>query len=741
MPSPSPLSNHRHHHHILPLFLPSALLLSSKSAMGAEHRIKTPAEFTDFVNSVNTNGESYNGTTVYLDSDLSLSGVTDPIGKSNSKYFRGVFDGQGHTISNLNINSTTNYASLFGYSTGLTIRNVVLDESCSIVGSFIDSSGYTYVSGFIGHCTASAGSCAIENNVNMGSVTFDGTNDQLRLAGIASQLGSSVSYTTYVRNCVNYGPLTHSGTNKRTSNIGGIVGSLGDTEYYKYIQNCANYGTIMHSGTTPDILRIAGIVGYTSYGHIENCLSVGRIYVSNEPSPFSYKGSIVGCANPPTNISYCYFTDDVNINSFYGNGSPIMTNTPTSASTINPTLLSSLNAQATSNGWNKWLLNTNKAEISFKVNDYNGFSTTSQLVLLPDPTESDRGMFKGWFTDSSYSSPLTSYEVSGATTLYGLYVAKVVVTFNAIGGALSQQSKNVTYGEEYGDLPSAEEKTEHTFDGWFTEADGGVQVTSETTVTTANDHTLYAQWTPNNYTITFNATGGASSQQSKNVTYGEEYGDLPSAGEKTGHTFDGWFTVADGGVQVTSETTVTTANDHTLYAHWTLNKYIIAFNFNNGTENEVRTLSYNEAIVYPEDPTKEGHTFNGWSPKPAAMPAGNITVTAQWIEKPSEYVEIVFGKKDLKEEDVREILQAYTQEEFVIEKIEEDEETGEVRVIVKFVDQTKAAEFVRNINENEESEENFVKGANVVSDHDSFSFPLSPLPFPSFHSLMVLLSF
>ena len=165
------------------------------------YRIATPAEFTAFACSVNTDGASYSGTTVYLDSDLTLSGSTDPIGISTTNYFQGVFDGQGHTISNLNITSTSEYACLFGYSTGMSVRNVVLDESCSIVGSFSSSSGYTYAASFVGNCLANTSSCSIENNVNLGSVTFNGVNENLNLGGIAGELAASASYTSTVELC------------------------------------------------------------------------------------------------------------------------------------------------------------------------------------------------------------------------------------------------------------------------------------------------------------------------------------------------------------------------------------------------------------------------------------------------------------------------------------------------------------------------------------------------------------
>jgi uncharacterized repeat protein (TIGR02543 family) len=94
-------------------------------------------------------------------------------------------------------------------------------------------------------------------------------------------------------------------------------------------------------------------------------------------------------------------------------------------------------------------------------------------------------------------------------------------------------------------------------------------VTAATVVTTAADHTLYAQWTANTYTVTFDPNGGSTPvPTSKVVTYGSAYGTLATT-SRTGYTFNGWFTAASGGTQVTAATVVTTAADHTLYAQWT----------------------------------------------------------------------------------------------------------------------------------------------------------------------------
>ena len=129
--------------------------------------ISSAEELVQLKDNVNS-GTNYSGTTVFLDSDLSLSEVTfEPIGNGTSKYFLGVFDGQGHVISNLKMSSSVQYAGLFGYSTRLTIKNIILDPSCSVASS-LSGSNQIYIGGIIGYCRADNGPCTIENSVNMG---------------------------------------------------------------------------------------------------------------------------------------------------------------------------------------------------------------------------------------------------------------------------------------------------------------------------------------------------------------------------------------------------------------------------------------------------------------------------------------------------------------------------------------------------------------------------------------------
>lgn len=176
---------------------------------------------------------------------------------------------------------------------------------------------------------------------------------------------------------------------------------------------------------------------------------------------------------------------------------------------------------------------------------------------------------------SSYAIRLRATDQSGlyfekAFTVTVLNVAETcVVTFNPQGGSVSPASATVTNGLTYGALPTPV-RAGFTFAGWWTGAGGtGSQVTSGTTVTATSAHTLYAKWTANVYTVTFNAQGGTTpSPTSKSVTFASTYGTLATT-TRTRYSFVGWYTNATfTGAAVTAATTVTIPASHTVYAKW-----------------------------------------------------------------------------------------------------------------------------------------------------------------------------
>lgn len=106
---------------------------------------------------------------------------------------------------------------------------------------------------------------------------------------------------------------------------------------------------------------------------------------------------------------------------------------------------------------------------------------------------------------------------------------------------------------------------------------GGVPRTKDFAPT--SNTILYAHWTANAYTVTWNANGGSSVSPYSRL-YGMEIGILPSS-TKAGYTLDGWFTAASGGTQITSSTTVT--GNVTYYAHWSPDYITITFDSNGGS--------------------------------------------------------------------------------------------------------------------------------------------------------------
>ena len=113
---------------------------------------------------------------------------------------------------------------------------------------------------------------------------------------------------------------------------------------------------------------------------------------------------------------------------------------------------------------------------------------------------------------------------------------------------------------------------------------------------------------------------------------------------KTGYTFGGWNTKADGtGINYIAGTgTFTISANTTLYAKWNINSYTLTWNVNGGNAltgtYTSGNVNYGAAITKPADPTRTGYTFAGWSTEVAAtMPAENVTYTAQWEEIAQTY--------------------------------------------------------------------------------------------------------
>ncbi|CAH0534995.1 hypothetical protein [Oscillospiraceae bacterium] len=173
--------------------------------------------------------------------------------------------------------------------------------------------------------------------------------------------------------------------------------------------------------------------------------------------------------------------------------------------------------------------------------------------------------------------------------------------------------------------------TGYTFKGWYdNEGLTGFPVTAISDTETGNKE-YWAKWEANAYTVTLNTNGGTINNGNvTEYTYGVG-ATLPTDVTRTGYTFKGWYDNENLTGSPVTAIGGTEMGNKEYWAKWEINQYTITFDTAGGSVVTPITQDYGTAITAPADPTKTGYTFAGWSPAlPATMPAENMTVTAQW---------------------------------------------------------------------------------------------------------------
>jgi uncharacterized repeat protein (TIGR02543 family) len=178
------------------------------------------------------------------------------------------------------------------------------------------------------------------------------------------------------------------------------------------------------------------------------------------------------------------------------------------------------------------------------------------------------------------------------------------VNFNSNGGSVVN-SQSVAYGSTAA-APIAPSKIGYTFVGWY--GDAGLTSAFVFTTPITAGITLYAKWTANSYTVSFNSNGG-NAVNSQSVAY-NSVAIVPVSPSRPGYTFAGWYGAA-GLTSVFAFTTAITA-DTTLYAKWTVNSYTVSFNSNGGSVVSSQNVAYNNTATTPAAPTRTGFNFAGW---------------------------------------------------------------------------------------------------------------------------------
>lgn len=171
------------------------------------------------------------------------------------------------------------------------------------------------------------------------------------------------------------------------------------------------------------------------------------------------------------------------------------------------------------------------------------------------------------FNDASkFVSDNASYAVGKNADGQLILGEPVTVTFNANGHGIAPTTQTIASGG-VATQPTAPTETGYTFDGWYTE-EGCTNAWNFASDVVSSNATLYAKWTANQYTITFDTDGG-STIESITRAYNSTV-TLPAAPTKADSSFAGWNTKADGsGTPYAPGASLTLTGNLTLYAQWT----------------------------------------------------------------------------------------------------------------------------------------------------------------------------
>ena len=269
------------------------------------YEITTAAElawFRDWVNTCEV-GDSHRDACAKLMADIDMSSLCHPaddskgvaelswspisdVAKNNQApifMWRGQFDGNGKTISNLYINATSDYQGLFGYGLSndesiigviknLTLANVNVKNTAAYTGALIGGADNFEIT-----------------QVVISSGTVEG--EVQGIGGICGQANAKSKFLS----CENRAQIKSQNDNS-CHYIGGICGILNSS----HIEKCANYGNINSQG-----FDVGGICGYSSISSITTSANYGDI-VGNR-----YVGGIIGYVSSNDSISNSLTTGDV----------------------------------------------------------------------------------------------------------------------------------------------------------------------------------------------------------------------------------------------------------------------------------------------------------------------------------------------------------------------------------------------------------------------------------------------
>lgn len=270
-------------------------------------RIQNVEELTLIRDNVNNGSNSYEGIVIVLDWNLNLGNGWTPIGTPEHP-FRGIFDGQDHTINFGIYNESNDYQGFFGYMQG-TVKNVNFTQ-CSVIGR-------NYVGVIAGYCNGTISNCysyreKVEGEKYVGGLVgmaryseiqdcFNGNNivGVQYVGGIVGDFASckndncygTMKYDLYggnVSRCYNYGMVRATGD---TSHVGGIAGYTSAE-----VKHCYNSGIVDGKDF------VGGLCGQLDGDNLHHCYNAGHVSATG-----NNKGAVCGSLNLQDIIYNCFY--------------------------------------------------------------------------------------------------------------------------------------------------------------------------------------------------------------------------------------------------------------------------------------------------------------------------------------------------------------------------------------------------------------------------------------------------
>lgn len=318
----------------------SSIFASGEGTQANPYVVADASQLAAFRDSVNA-GTTYEGEFITLAADINLGGASwTPIGKAQrhgsglkegSTPFKGTFDGTGHSIEGLVIDTTTNAdapVGLFGALVDGTVENLKLVDArvdvptseiagiaigmvtggATVHGVFTSGAisalcaaggivGRMTLEGTISDCTNSATVTTAGGSGNTGGIVgaayyttpagkmvIKGCSNDAVITGINDVGGIVGLNSAFVSDCVNSGAI-----NGSDYALGGIAG---ECKNYGGIDGCTNSAAITYTGTSTEAYGVGGIVGWVRYDGLASAYAASAaVPITNNVNSGAVKGS------------------------------------------------------------------------------------------------------------------------------------------------------------------------------------------------------------------------------------------------------------------------------------------------------------------------------------------------------------------------------------------------------------------------------------------------------------------